>query len=39
VSNTLRIYAELSGTITPEIDQAGTDKAMAEYNAILAKKR
>jgi cyclase len=39
VSNTLRLYAEFSGTLTPEIDVPGTDKAMAEYTAILARKR
>lgn len=38
VLNTLRLYAEFSGTITPEIDVAGTDRAMAEYNAIKAKR-
>ena len=39
VLNTLRLYAEFSGTITPEIDVAGTERAMADYNAIKAKSR
>jgi cyclase len=39
VLNTLRLYAEFSGTITPEIDVAATDRAMKEYNAIKSKAR
>ena len=37
VWNTLRLYAEWSGTLTPEIDVAGTDRAMADYNAVRLK--
>ncbi len=37
VWNTLRLYAEFSGALTPEMDVTGTEHAMADYNAILKK--
>ena len=37
--NTVRLYAEFRGTLTPEMDVPATDKAMAEYTAIRANKR
>jgi cyclase len=39
VWNTVRLYAEFNGTLTPEMDVAATDAAMKEYNAIQARKR
>ena len=39
VWNTIRLYAEFSGTLTPEMDVPATDKAMAEYTAIRSKRR
>jgi cyclase len=38
VWNTVRLYAEFSGTLTPDMDVAGTDRAMADYTAIRAKR-
>jgi cyclase len=38
VWNTIRLYAEWSGTLTPEMDVRGTDRAMADYNAIRSKR-
>ena len=37
VMNTVRLYAEFKGTITPDVDYKGINEATAEYNA--AKKR
>jgi cyclase len=39
VWNTIRLYAEFNGTLTPEMDVAATNRAMEEYNAIAAKRR
>jgi cyclase len=39
VWNTIRLYAEFNGTLTPEMDVAATNRAMDEYNAIAAKRR
>jgi cyclase len=36
VWNTIRLYAEFNGTLTPEMDVAATDRAMTEYNSIRA---
>jgi len=38
VWNTVRLYAEFSGTLTPEMDVAGTDPAMADYNAMRSRR-
>jgi hypothetical protein len=38
VWNAVRLYAEFSGTLKPEMDVAGTDRAMTDYNAIRAKR-
>jgi cyclase len=39
VWNTIRLYAEFNGTLTPDMDVAATNRAMEEYNAIAAKRR
>jgi hypothetical protein len=39
VWNTIRLYAEFNGTLTPEMDVAATNRAMEEYNAIAARRR
>jgi cyclase len=39
VLNTVRLYAELDGTLKPETDVAATNRAMDEYNAIKASAR
>ena len=41
VMNTVRLYDEFKGTLTPDIDVQGTKQAIAEYDAIKAggKKR
>jgi len=39
VWNTIRLYAEFDGTLTPEMDVAATNRAMAEYNGIEATRR
>jgi cyclase len=36
--NTVRLYAEFKGTLTPDLDIQGTKEAIVEYNAIKAKK-
>ena len=37
--NTVRLYDEFKGTLTPDIDVAGTKEAILEYNAIKAGKK
>ena len=37
--DTVRLYAEFSGTLIPAMDVEGTRKATEEYNAIKASKR
>lgn len=39
VMDTVRLYAEFSGTLVPAMDVEGTRKATEEYNAIKALKR
>ncbi len=34
VWNTVRLYAQFNGTLTPDMDVAATDRAMAEYNSL-----
>jgi len=34
VWNTVRLYAQFDGTLTPDMDTAATDQAMAEYNSL-----
>jgi cyclase len=35
--NTVRLYAEFKGTLTPDLDIEGTKQAILEYNSIKAK--
>ena len=37
--NTVRLYDEFKGTLTPDIDVEGTKQAIVEYNSIKAGKR
>jgi glyoxylase-like metal-dependent hydrolase (beta-lactamase superfamily II) len=37
--NTVRLYDEFKGTLTPDIDMEGTKQAILEYNAIKAGKK
>jgi cyclase len=39
VWNTIRLYAEFNGTLTPDMDVAATNRAMEEYNALKTKRR
>jgi hypothetical protein len=39
VMNTVRLYDEFKGTLTPDIDNEGTKHAIAEYDSIKAKKQ
>jgi hypothetical protein len=39
VMNTVRLYDEFKGTLTPDIDNEGTKRAIAEYDSIKAKKQ
>jgi hypothetical protein len=39
VMDTVRLYAEFSGTLNPAMDVEGTRKATEDYNAIKASKR
>jgi hypothetical protein len=39
VWNTIRLYAEFNGTLTPEMDVTATNAALKEYNAIKATGR
>jgi cyclase len=39
VMNTVRLYDELKGTLTPDIDVEGTKQAILEYNSIKAGKK
>ena len=39
VMNTVRLYDEFKGTLTPEIDVTGTKQAIEEYNSIKAGKK
>lgn len=38
VMDTVRLYAEFSGTLVPSMDVDGTNRATAEYNALLAAR-
>ena len=38
VMNTVRLFDEFKGTLTPDIDVEGTKQAIVEYNEIKAKK-
>jgi len=37
--NTMRLYAEFNGSLTPEMDVPGTNRAMEEYNALKVRPR
>lgn len=37
--NTVRLYDEFKGTLTPDIDTGGTKLAIEEYNSIKAKEK
>jgi cyclase len=37
--NTVRLYAEFKGTLTPDLDIPGTKEAILEYNSIKAAKK
>jgi cyclase len=39
VMNTVRLYDEFKGTLTPDIDVEGTKQAILEYNSIKAGKK
>lgn len=39
VMNTVRLYDEFKGTLTPDIDVEGTKQAILEYNSIKASKK
>jgi cyclase len=39
VMNTVRLYDEFKGTLTPDIDVDGTKQAILEFNAIKAGKK
>jgi len=39
VMNTVRLYDEFKGTLTPDIDVDGTKQAILEYNSIKAGKK
>jgi len=39
VMDTVRLYAEFSGTLVPAMDVEGTRKATEEYNGVKASKR
>jgi glyoxylase-like metal-dependent hydrolase (beta-lactamase superfamily II) len=39
VMNTVRLYDEFKGTLTPDIDMTGTKSAIEEYNSIKAGKK
>jgi glyoxylase-like metal-dependent hydrolase (beta-lactamase superfamily II) len=39
VMNTVRLFDEFKGTLTPDIDVEGTKQAIIEYNAIKAGKK
>jgi hypothetical protein len=39
VMNTVRLYDEFKGTLTPDIDVEGTKQAILEYNTIKAGKK
>jgi cyclase len=39
VWNTVRLYAEFNGTLTPDMDVAATNHALEDYNAIKAARR
>ena len=39
VMNTMRLYDEFKGTLTPDIDVEGTKQAILDYNAIKAGKK
>jgi len=39
VMNTVRLYDEFKGTLTPDMDNAGTKQAIEEYNSIRAGKK
>ena len=36
VMNTVRLYDEFKGTLTPDIDVEGTKQAIQEFNSIKA---
>ena len=38
VMNTVRLYAEFAGTLTPDVDAEGNRRAMEEYLALRARK-
>jgi cyclase len=38
VWNTIRLYAEFNSTLTPDMDVAATNRAMEEYNALMATR-
>jgi cyclase len=37
VMNTVRLYDEFKGTLTPDIDMAGTKQAIEEFNSIRSR--
>lgn len=39
VMNTVRLFDEFKGTLTPDIDVEGTKQAILEYNSIKASKK
>jgi cyclase len=39
VMNTVRLYDEFKGTLTPDIDVEGTKQAIVEFNSIKAAKK
>jgi hypothetical protein len=39
VMNTVRLYDEFNGTLTPDIDNENTKRAIAEFNSIKAGKK
>jgi glyoxylase-like metal-dependent hydrolase (beta-lactamase superfamily II) len=39
VWNTIRLYAEFNGTLTPDMDVGATNRAMEEYNALQTKRQ
>jgi cyclase len=38
VMDTVRLYAEFGGTLTPDVDTVGNQRATAEYNALLGRR-
>jgi hypothetical protein len=36
--DTVRLYAEFAGTLTPDVDSAGIAAATTEYNSLTSRR-